>query len=231
MSSDLSESLRKANSELSSINQQINSLKSRRHQLLSEIETIKMKLTREQQDVGKFYGNEFEWSEKIQKKLKSIFKIEQLKPLQEATINATLAKQDVILIMPTGGGKSLCFQLPAAVSNGITIVVSPLISLMEDQLTQLRELNIPTEIFSSQASREEKKRILNLLTDYTSGLKIVYVTPEMLAKSKTFMSQMEKVYRSGRLERLVIDEVVMILIYNFYNFEFILGSLLLSMGT
>ncbi|KAG5320095.1 RECQ1 helicase, partial [Acromyrmex heyeri] len=78
---------------------------------------------------------DFVWSVKLTETLKNVFKIEKLRELQLPTTNAIMSKKDMILIMPTGGGKSLCYQLPAVMSKGITVVVvSPLVSLMEDQL-------------------------------------------------------------------------------------------------
>ncbi len=87
-------------------------------------------------------------------------------------------------------------------------MVSPLISLMEDQMKSLKELNISTAIINAQTSREESNRILKSIEDQKSDLRILYVTPEKLAKSKRFMSQMEKSYRNKILKRIVIDEVI-----------------------
>lgn len=72
----------------------------------------------------------FPWSRTIKEKLKSIFNHDTLRSQQLETINVTMSKIDVILVAPTGGGKSLCFQLPAVCDTGITLVISPLISLM-----------------------------------------------------------------------------------------------------
>ena len=76
----------------------------------------------------------FEWTERAQDTLSSVFRMKSFRPFQRSCINATMARNDVILIMPTGGGKSLCYQLPAALSDGFSLVITPLISLMEDQL-------------------------------------------------------------------------------------------------
>ncbi|GAB1608582.1 ATP-dependent DNA helicase Q1-like [Argonauta hians] len=159
------------------------------------------------QDDKNWSLTDFKWSSKLLEKMKSVFYIEELRPLQMETMNVTLSGHDCILIMPTGGGKSLCFQLPALISCGITLVVSPLISLVEDQLLALETLNVPAATLNASTDRAETTRIMNSMLDKESPLKILYVTPEKLAKSKRFMAKLEKTYQMGRLSRLVIDEV------------------------
>lgn len=105
----------------------------------------------------------FSWSEKIESTLKRVFKIDEFRPLQLEAINATMSKEDAILVMPTGGGKSLCYQLPALLEPGITLVVSPLVSLMEDQLIGLKRLNIPAAMLSANSSKEDVKLASNAL--------------------------------------------------------------------
>ena len=112
-----------------------------------------------------------------------------------------------MVIMPTGGGKSLCFQLPALIDNGITLVVSPLVSLMEDQLWILRSLGIRADTLNGSSTKEHVKLIQTEMVDPKSSLKLLYVTPEKLAKSKMFMNKLEKMYELGRFDRLVVDEV------------------------
>lgn len=150
---------------------------------------------------------DFEWSQNVNKVLKQIFKLEYFRPLQLETINVTLSKIDCLVIMPTGGGKSLCFQLPALVDTGVTLVVSPLVSLMEDQLWLLKSLNINAETLNSSSSKDQVKKIHSEMVDSKSSLKILYVTPEKLAKSKIFMNKLQKMYEIGRFRRLVVDEV------------------------
>ncbi|VEN62792.1 unnamed protein product [Callosobruchus maculatus] len=109
--------------------------------------------------------------------------------------------------MPTGGGKSLVYQLPALVNNKMTLVVSPLISLIEDQLMALRKLGIEAATLNGSSSKEEKKKVHDAMGKGTSNLKLLYVTPEWIAKSKLFMTYLQKCFDKGGLDRIVIDEV------------------------
>lgn len=152
-------------------------------------------------------NEDFAWSAKLAETLKDVFKIEKLRELQLSTMNAVMSKEDVILIMPTGGGKSLCYQLPAVISKGVTVVVSPLVSLMEDQLHGLRKLDIKANMLCSKATKESVKIIMSALVDKNSPLKLIYVTPEYMAKSNRFMNKLQKAHELGHLERFAIDEV------------------------
>lgn len=105
----------------------------------------------------------FPWSDKLTKILNDVFHIKEFRPFQLESINATLSKEDTILIMPTGGGKSLCYQLPAIVDKGITLVVSPLVSLMEDQIMALHKINYPALMLSSNSSKEDVKLVSTTL--------------------------------------------------------------------
>lgn len=149
----------------------------------------------------------FPWTQDVQDRLTNVFGISSFRGLQETVINCTLSKKDCIYIAATGSGKSLVFQLPALISTGITLVVSPLLSLMEDQTTQLDQLGIPSIVLNSTTSREDFKRASNAMVDPSATLKLIYVTPEKLAKSNYLMAQIEKMYEAGRFARLVIDEV------------------------
>ncbi|KOC60130.1 ATP-dependent DNA helicase Q1, partial [Habropoda laboriosa] len=150
---------------------------------------------------------DFSWSKDLKKALKDVFKIQKLRELQLPTINAIMCNEDVILVMPTGGGKSLCYQLPAVISKGITIVVSPLVALMEDQLHGLHKNNVKAMMLSAKCNKENVKTIMNALVDKKSDLKLIYVTPEYMAKSNRFMNKLQKAFEMKRLDRFAIDEV------------------------
>jgi ATP-dependent DNA helicase RecQ len=121
-------------------------------------------------------------------KLKENFGFEKFRPNQEDIINCILSGQDTLAIMPTGGGKSICFQLPALVLPGITIVISPLIALMKDQVDSLKANGIDAcYINSSQSSEEQQLHIQNLIDN---KVKLVYVAPESLSYLENAFSQL-----------------------------------------
>ncbi|XP_013412024.1 ATP-dependent DNA helicase Q1 [Lingula anatina] len=155
----------------------------------------------------KWNKSDFPWSQKLDERRNVIFQIPNYRPHQLETMNATLSGKDCILIMPTGGGKSLCFQLPALVSKGITLVISPLISLMEDQLMTLHIVGIKATLLNAASSKEDVKEVHDAMATKTPKLKLLYVTPEKIAKSKRFMNRLEKMYEMGNFARIVIDEV------------------------
>lgn len=109
---------------------------------------------------------------------------------QEAVIAAILAGQDVMIIMPTGGGKSLCYQLPAMVMDGVTVVVSPLIALMKDQVDALQQRGIPATLINSTLSFDEQRERIHALR--RGEYKLVYVAPERF-RSGLFVDTMRQV--------------------------------------
>ncbi len=102
-----------------------------------------------------------------------------LRPLQERAIDAVLGRRDSLVVMPTGGGKSLCYQLPPLLSGELTLVVSPLISLMKDQVDSLRQLGVEAAQVNSTTSAEEKRHLVALARD--GRLRLLFVSPERLA--------------------------------------------------
>jgi ATP-dependent DNA helicase RecQ len=136
--------------------------------------------------------------------LKRWFGFERFRPGQEAVVRDALAGRDLLAIMPTGGGKSLCFQLPALLRRGVMVVVSPLIALMQDQVRLLRDMGIPaTFLNSSLEGREAAERMAGLLRgDY----KLLYLAPERLLLPEFlggFLAQLES---AQGLSGFTIDE-------------------------
>src|SRR5215470_14036305 len=113
--------------------------------------------------------------------LKRHFGYPSFRPLQEEIIRDALAGRDVFALLPTGGGKSLCFQLPALARSGLTIVVSPLIALMKDQVDALQAAGVPaTFLNSSLAAGESRPRLRGL---HNGEFRLLYVAPERLMRS------------------------------------------------
>ncbi len=115
--------------------------------------------------------------------LKNTFGYDEFRPLQKEIIKSILDKTDSVVIMPTGGGKSLCFQIPALIFDGLTVVISPLISLMKDQVQQLLELGVNAVVLNSSLSHEEYRA--NELLIISGQAKLLYVAPETLTMDKT----------------------------------------------
>jgi ATP-dependent DNA helicase RecQ len=121
----------------------------------------------------------------IHKELKKYFGFSQFKGLQEQVITSILGKTNTFVIMPTGGGKSLCYQLPALIQDGTAIVVSPLIALMKNQVDAIRSLSSETGIAHVLNSSLTKTEIAQVKKDISSGLtKLLYVAPESLTKEE-----------------------------------------------
>ena len=157
---------------------------------------------------GPLPGESYPWTNEVFAKLKQVFKLSSFRPNQLEAVNSTLSGKDTFVLMPTGGGKSLCYQLPAVVksgtTSGTTIVVSPLISLMQDQVEHLWAKNIPAGLINSKSSSEERKTTFNLFVN--GMLDLVYLSPEMISASKQAQSAISRLHKEGKLARIVIDE-------------------------
>ena len=132
-------------------------------------------------------------------KLNNVFGYEDFRPLQEDVITQVLNKDDALVIMPTGGGKSLCYQIPALLFDGLTIVVSPLISLMKDQVEQLRQYDIPAIYLNSSLTPEEYEA--NVAKLKRGEVKMLYLAPETL-----LMPQTRELLRNQKVDLFTIDE-------------------------
>lgn len=126
--------------------------------------------------------------------------------LQEDVVKAVIrGDRDVFVCMPTGAGKSLCYQLPAVLSEGITLVISPLIALIQDQVDRLKSLNIPACSINSKLPAGERRLILADLGSSSPKLKLLYITPEMVA-SPSFQPCLTDLLSRGLLSYLAVDE-------------------------
>ncbi|MGB8986385.1 MAG: RecQ family ATP-dependent DNA helicase [Candidatus Sulfotelmatobacter sp.] len=112
------------------------------------------------------------------------------RPLQERIVRSLLAGRDTCVVMPTGGGKSLCYQLPAVVSGGTAVVISPLIALMQDQATQLAQMGIPAAVLNSMMNDAEQKAVMSRARE--GAYRLLYISPERIARGDT-MGWMQQV--------------------------------------
>lgn len=205
--------------------------------------------------------SDFPWSKDVTQHLKDSFHLSKFRPLQLRAINLTMSAKDLFLVMPTGRGKSLCYQLPAICSDGtprskrkaafsslpramkcyapvnknmslegFTLVVTPLVSLMEDQLMYLKSIDVAAVMLNASSSKviawgrggqithhthfiiffnlqEHSRSVLAGMIDRKPPFKLLYVTPEKIAKSKMFMSRLEKANKANVLSRIAVDEV------------------------
>lgn len=135
----------------------------------------------------------------LQALLKSTFGYDQFRPLQQKIIENVLAKRDTLVIMPTGGGKSLCYQIPALMFTGLTVVVSPLISLMKDQVEQLHEAGVAAAFLNSSLDPGDYAKIVQQVRD--GKLKLLYVAPEGLLTERMF-----NLLKTQNIDCLTIDE-------------------------
>ena len=167
---------------------------------------------------NQFNRSDFPWSNQVHNLLRNTFRIESFREHQEAVINATLAKEDVFVIMRTGGGKSLTYQLTALLEGRgqprgqpgqITFVISPLLSLIKDQEDQMNQFARGSAIsFSSNlpGGQSEHARRWGLVRDPSAGVCLVFVTPEKVHASNKLKSELQKLHEQNRLGRFVIDE-------------------------
>ena len=136
---------------------------------------------------------------KIKTILKNTFGFDEFRLLQQKIIQNILSKKDTLIIMPTGSGKSLCYQLPALIFGGLTIVVSPLISLMKDQVEQLHEMGIKAIFLNSSLTQSEYQFNINLILE--NKIKLVYLAPEAML-TKKILTILSKV----KVDCITIDE-------------------------
>lgn len=170
----------------------------------------------------------YPWSKDVRKALVLRFELDDFRLNQLQAINATLKGQDVFVLMPTGepaipyppvieliymfagGGKSICYQLPAVISTGktkgVTVVVSPLLSLITDQVASLLRKDITVVTLNSTMSATDRRFAIEMLTTPEPSCRLVYVTPELIGNSGQFRDILGSLHRRNRLARFVIDE-------------------------
>jgi len=131
--------------------------------------------------------------------LRDVFGFDDFRPGQQEIVEAVVAGENTLAIMPTGGGKSLCFQLPALVRDGVTVVISPLIALMRDQVRGLREAGVEAGALTSGNTEEETEAVWEAMA--AGRLKLLYMAPERLASGGTIA-----MLRRAGVSLIAVDE-------------------------
>ena len=136
--------------------------------------------------------------------LKRAFGFDAFRPRQESVVRDILAGRDVLALMPTGGGKSLCYQLPALLQPGVSIIVSPLIALMQDQVRQLLDNDIPATVINSSIEPAEISRRLAALLE--GRYKLAYLAPERLVLGEFLDGPLRRLAANPGINAFVVDE-------------------------
>ncbi|KAF6741547.1 hypothetical protein DFP72DRAFT_1083662 [Ephemerocybe angulata] len=212
--------------DLQQLDEVLAQLNKSRDKKAGELEKIRRQLQyqRETQTGGSkginYQSDSFDWDGALVEKSKAVFNISEFRLCQRGVCNAVMDGRDVICAMPTGGGKSLTFQLPALLNPGVTVVISSGIDRIEDQVRCLKSHNVETVMLLGTTEDEEKSQIGERLLEMSRGkvareseIKLCYVTPVRIIKDKDFLSILHKLHSKGKLARIVLDKADSLLSY------------------
>ena len=207
------EKLQEINKKLKEIRNEIRKLEGEERKLVAMKEKLEEEDKQTQKDQFKqqlLSNEEFPWTEEAEKALKEIFHLQSFRFNQKQIIDCIMSHENCFVIMPTGGGKSLCYQLSAILQPGFSLVITPLIALMHDQCEELKQFGIKCGMIHSKTSKEEYNRITSNMkqppTFTGEREKLVFISPEKLIKSKRILNVLEQSYKKNALDMIVIDE-------------------------
>ena len=138
--------------------------------------------------------------------LSEVFGFSNLRPFQKGVYKSMMAEQDVFVISPTGSGKSLCFQLPALLQEGICVVLCPLRSLIYDQVEALKKKGIKCELLNGDLPKTKKTKLFKELEKNYPEIKLLYSKPESIMCNDETRVIFEDLFQRGLLSRIVLDE-------------------------
>ncbi|KZT66832.1 ATP-dependent DNA helicase [Daedalea quercina L-15889] len=151
----------------------------------------------------------------VKRKLRSIFSLTTFRPNQLEAISTTLSGEDAVVLMQTGGGKSLCYQLPAVCdtgkTRGVTVVICPLLALMQDQVDALKHKGVDVAYFMSGQNTEESDQVTRRLRSKGNRPRIFYITPEKFKHSSIVLHLLNEIRDDRELARFVIDEAHLVI--------------------
>ncbi|KAK1934074.1 ATP-dependent DNA helicase, RecQ family protein [Babesia divergens] len=176
----------------------------------NEIPGMDLRVLRDVRDTyAQLFGENFEFSRKVNEINSSVFGYNGFRGIQLAAINSVLLGKDCFVMMATGGGKSHCFQLPSKLLGGVVVVFSPLISLMEDQRRVMEHYGINAETVDANTTSAEMRKLSKRYLDHNEIFKsgsILFITPEKFDKSAAVLRLLDDLHTSARLKLFVIDE-------------------------
>lgn len=206
MINQLDDSMQPSTSSSYSTPNAMDSLPSTSSSYLTPNAMDEMLWTRNDGLTNEFEGNTFPHSGKVQNAMKKTFMLNDFRPSQLEAINAALLQHDCFIMLPTGGGKSLCFQLPATLTTSITLVITPLKSLILDQMNKLRTLKIPARHLCGTQKPTEIDTIYKEIESESRSVKVLFLTPEKVSQSQRLKDILLKLYQRGNIARFIIDE-------------------------